>query len=254
MSKAFSLTREDIERAAIEALWVGLITVGALVSFSLGPVPITFQTFFVIFGGFLRGTKAVVPPLLYLLAGLVGLPVFAGGTSGPGFLMGPTAGFALAFPLAGLVAGLSFPRGTIFEFAFYGGLATIIIYLGGMLGLHINMGMSYTKALFVCLPFLPGDALKLIAAAALLRKISNFGEDILSSGKFVKVRHNDDDPFNDDDLLSDIDIDGDSDDDSDDDSDIYDDPFSDRTPTRNRNRRTRTRNRNRRNRRRGGRA
>ncbi|WP_448629585.1 biotin transporter BioY [Cellulomonas soli] len=69
-------------------------------------VPITLQTFAVILSGVVlgarRGTFAV---LLYLVIGLAGLPVFAGGTGGTAVLAGPSVGYLLAFPLGAALAG-----------------------------------------------------------------------------------------------------------------------------------------------------
>jgi biotin transport system substrate-specific component len=98
----------------------------------------------------------------------MGLPVFAGGFSGPGLLFGPTAGFALAFPLAAFICGLAAYQPKAYKYILYGALASIFISLAGILGLHINLKVSWQKALFITIPFLPGDGFKVIASAAIM--------------------------------------------------------------------------------------
>jgi biotin transport system substrate-specific component len=81
----------------------GIIATGGL-AFSLGPVPITFQIFFVIFAGlFLPVSYSYVPMAIYLFMGAVGLPVFAGFSSGFEHFISPTGGYLLSFPFASLL-------------------------------------------------------------------------------------------------------------------------------------------------------
>lgn len=86
------------------SLMAVLIAVCAWVSVPVSDVPLTMQTFgiFCAFGllGGRRGTVAVV---VYILMGVVGLPVFAGFAGGLGCVLGPTGGYLLGFIFAGLV-------------------------------------------------------------------------------------------------------------------------------------------------------
>jgi biotin transport system substrate-specific component len=71
------------------------------------PVPFTLQTLFVILSGALLGPRnGAISQIAYLSAGLLGLPVFAGGSFGLARLVGPTGGYLMAFPLAAAVVGL----------------------------------------------------------------------------------------------------------------------------------------------------
>ncbi|MDR2354229.1 MAG: biotin transporter BioY [Deltaproteobacteria bacterium] len=164
-----AITQKDIRAAVRLALWAALIAVGAFLAIPIGPVPITLQTFFVNLAGFKEGPRAFWAPVLYLLAGIVGLPVFAGGVSGPAILWGPSAGFALTFPILALVAGFA-TRGapTFWKFFFYGALANIINLLFGAVGLHINLNLSYPMSFSMLIPFLPGNLIKLVAACFLM--------------------------------------------------------------------------------------
>jgi biotin transport system substrate-specific component len=93
-------------RVAQLAVMVSLLVVSAYVSIPLRPVPITFQDTFVVLTPLLFGSTAYIAILAYLLLGLVGLPVFAGGTSGLVALSGPTGGFLAGFLLVALVIGV----------------------------------------------------------------------------------------------------------------------------------------------------
>jgi biotin transport system substrate-specific component len=92
-------------RVAQLAVMVSLLVVGAYVSIPLRPVPITFQDAFVVLTPLLFGSTAYIAILAYLLLGLVGLPVFAGGTSGLVALSGPTGGFLVGFLLVAIIVG-----------------------------------------------------------------------------------------------------------------------------------------------------
>lgn len=136
------------------------------------PVPITGQTFAVLLIGAALGSKRGAAAMIaYLIEGAAGLPFFAGGASGIGILTGATAGYLAGFVIAAYVIGLLAERGmersvktSIIPFL----IGTVIIYVLGVAWLAMVLG-SFTQALqFGLLPFLVGDAIKLLAAAAAL--------------------------------------------------------------------------------------
>ena len=92
---------------AIMALFVALLAICSWISLPIGPVPFTLQTFavFVVGGllGFKRGTVTVI---VYILLGLVGVPVFSGFKGGVGVIVGPTGGYILGFILTVIVISL----------------------------------------------------------------------------------------------------------------------------------------------------
>ncbi len=164
-------------RAAREAvlLGTGVLLVSLLAQWEVrlpfSPVPVTGQTLGVLLaGGLLGARRGLQAMLLYLGAGLAGLPVFAGGGAGPFQLLGPTGGYLLGFPAAAWVAGLFAGRGwnrtpwrALPAFA----AGNLTIYLFGLPWLALFVGWNQAPALGV-FPFLAGDAVKILLAAALL--------------------------------------------------------------------------------------
>jgi biotin transport system substrate-specific component len=136
------------------------------------PVPITGQTFGVLLIGAALGSKrGVAALLLYITEGAFGLPFFAGGASGFGILTGATAGYLVGFVVAAYVVGLLAERGlersvrtSIIPFL----AGTVVIYLFGVAWLAIILGGLGKAIVAGVLPFLVGDAIKLVAAALVL--------------------------------------------------------------------------------------
>ncbi|MEZ7197610.1 biotin transporter BioY [Pseudodesulfovibrio karagichevae] len=156
------------------ALMAALIGAGAYLIMPIGPVPVSMQPFFIFLAGYLLGPRhAVLAMGLYLLAGIIGLPVFAGGKSGLGYLLGPTGGYLIGFLgtafLCGLArtreGGLPWLRGTL------AGLAAVgVAYLTGAVWLKFVLSLTWTKAVALgVLPFIPWDMLKVVVALACAR-------------------------------------------------------------------------------------
>jgi biotin transport system substrate-specific component len=173
MEQAHSLAA--IQRLVWIALLAALTAAGAVIAVPLpfSPVPVTLQTMFVLLAGLILGSRGgVLAVLLYLAAGGLGLPVFAGGRGGLAMLLGPTGGFMLGFLGAALLCGLSgrhgspsFPRNIAFCVA-----GSLVILLSGSLRLMSALDISPAEALLVgAVPFLPGEMLKSWAAASIHR-------------------------------------------------------------------------------------
>jgi len=159
------------------ALFAALTGVGGLIAIPLPftPVPITLQTFFTFLAGAILGKYlGALSQVIYLLLGVVGVPVFAKGSSGIGPLLGPTGGYLMGFiPAAFLVGWIlerreKAPFGLIF-LAMVVGL--IAIYLPGVGWLAWVAGLNLAKAFLLgVLPFLPGDAVKIVVGALIVKK------------------------------------------------------------------------------------
>lgn len=173
----------QLQMTVYASLFAALTAAGAYLSIPIGPVPINLQTLFVLLAGLLLGRRWGAAGIgVYLLAGALGLPVFAGGTGGIGIIIGPTGGYLVGFFLAVYVIGLisEIKRSHVLDLtAMIAG--TLIIYVCGVAWLMVVTHMNLVKGLAAGLfPFLPGDGLKIAAAfflARTIRPIMNKAED-----------------------------------------------------------------------------
>jgi len=159
-------------RDAFLVVAFSLVTaLSAQVVIPLAPVPITGQTFGVLLTGALLGPRlGAMAMALYLVEGGLGLPFFAGGAGGAARLVGPTGGYLLSYPFAAALVGGLAVRGwdrkplTMLAAMLLGSL--VVFALGaGWLAHFVGPGRAVTAGV---LPFLPGDAVKALAAAGLL--------------------------------------------------------------------------------------
>ncbi|MBA2627950.1 MAG: biotin transporter BioY [Gemmatimonadales bacterium] len=137
------------------------------------PVPITLQPLAVLaVAGVLGAAEGGAALVLYLAAGLLGFPVFAGGGFGILRLIGPTGGYLLAFPFAAAVTGLiAHVRGEVGPLwrvlaACVAGMA--IIHAGGVAQLAVLGGDPALAFRMGFVPFFTGDLLKIGLAAAII--------------------------------------------------------------------------------------
>ncbi|MBN1636350.1 MAG: biotin transporter BioY [Deltaproteobacteria bacterium] len=169
-----------MRQISIIPLFAALTALGALIRIPFIPVPITLQTFFVLMSGIVLGPKAgFYSQVIYLLIGLMGLPVFAGG-GGLSYIFKPSFGYLIGFMLAPIPAGYVVNKMGISPVSVF--LAALVgsatIYLIGMTYLIFNMiymlqqpnaiGIALKAGLLV---FLPGDFLKCILMAFLIPKV-----------------------------------------------------------------------------------
>ncbi len=153
---------------AYSAAFVGLITLGGWISLPFFPVPLTLQSLFVILAGIVMKRSAVIPVIIYILLGVLGVPVFHNGIAGIGVLLGPTGGFLIGFIVAALITGLAYESKP--DFIRIPGIvaSTIAIYCFGILWMMYSLGLGLVPAIVAgALPFIPGDAIKAGAAYAI---------------------------------------------------------------------------------------
>ena len=157
------------------ALMAALISVLAPLSIPLaGQVPVSLATLAVMLSGALIGSKAgTLSALIYLLLGFIGIPVFAGWTSGAGILFGMTGGYLFGYLPLAFVTGLFYETKASPLSLFLGMLAgTVILYVLGTLWFMKYTGMALAASLSACvIPFLPGDLLKMILVVILAPRI-----------------------------------------------------------------------------------
>lgn len=137
----------------------------------LSPVPMTLQPLAVLAVGGLLGPAAGVSALiLYIVLGVLGLPVFAGGGAGALHLIGPTGGYLLAFPVAAGVTGALAAHAphSVFRVLLACVTGMVIIHVGGVAQLALLGGDPRLAFRVGFLPFLTGDLLKVGLAALLI--------------------------------------------------------------------------------------
>lgn len=135
----------------------------------VSPVPISLTTFILYVAIYVLGTRdAFLSYIIYLLLGFVGIPVFSGFAGGAAKLAGPTGGYLVGFlfmiPLTGILfekAGKSRTK-QIAAMA----LGTLVCYLFGTVWLCLQLKLDFAGGLATgVIPYLPGDAAKIIAAS-----------------------------------------------------------------------------------------
>lgn len=148
------------------------------------PVPISFTNLAIYLAAYVLGMKAcTISYLVYMLLGMIGLPVFSGFSAGVGKLAGPTGGYLIGFIFMALIVGFfveHFP-GKIGYHVLGMVLGLAVCYVFGTVWLAKQLSISFVAGLGVgVIPYLPGDAVKIIFAALigpkLRREIYRLGE------------------------------------------------------------------------------
>ncbi len=164
----------------LTSTFASLTAVGASIQVPLPftPIPITLQTFFVYASGtLLGGHLGALSQSLYILVGMLGLPVFAGWRSGFGVLIGPTGGYLLGFIPGSYVIGKlaeTKTRPSIYWLLFSIAAGTSIIYLIGILQTAAVLGITLSEAMATgVFPFILGDSAKAVVAALVANRIGS---------------------------------------------------------------------------------
>ncbi len=170
MTKKFTV--KDMVLCALLAAMTGILS---QIGIPIGEIPINLALFSVyLAGGLLGSYKGAVSMVVYVMMGAMGLPVFSNFRGGLSVLAGPTGGYILGYLFAALVVGMV---STYWGDAFWkmaigmtGGLA--LCYLFGTIWFVLLTGKGLAAALSTCvIPFLPGDAVKIISAAILVPEL-----------------------------------------------------------------------------------
>ena len=157
---------------------IALVSVCAQVAVPLPgtPVPVTLQSLAVMVAGVVLGpVDGALAVAFYVLIGALGAPVFASGGGGPAWVMGPTGGYLIAFPLVAFILGHASARGRPWWLLPVGiVIAQVVMFTGGVLQLAWVTVRGVSEAFRLgALPFLAGEAFKsalLIGFAVALRR------------------------------------------------------------------------------------
>jgi protein bioY len=173
--------RLDARSITSVGLAAALLVIGSAIALPIGPVPISLQSLVVLTIGITMGKRlGVMAVTVYVIAGLIGLPVFAGLKGGPQYIFAPTFGFIMAFILAAYIVGAGYESSS--NMRRYASLmaATILIYTIGasyfylVQSLHLGNSIPFVKVLqLTVLPFVLGDLIKLHIAFFVGGKLKN---------------------------------------------------------------------------------
>jgi biotin transport system substrate-specific component len=186
------MKNKSILKSTFIAFFASVICLGAVMRIPLGPVPIVLQNMLCILTALLLGGfLGAAPTVLFLIAGLIGLPVYSGGTSGLAVWAGPTGGFLSGYLLGAFLAGIisgkpkleekAFNWKTLFRLSLATIAGMIVLYIPGVI--HFTRwaqaagkvpadksAFAYTMAACV-IPYIPGDLIKIVIALPIALKL-----------------------------------------------------------------------------------
>lgn len=172
MSKTFS-----VQKMAIIALMTAVLCILAPISIPvfISPVPVSLGVLAVYLTAYvLSPLDATISVIIFILLGTFGLPVFSGYSGGLSKLVGPTGGYIIGFLFTVYISSLfiHMKKGIIFDvIGMITGLA--ICYILGTIWFSYQQGKGFIASLLLCVvPFLIGDAIKIIVAVILGTQIN----------------------------------------------------------------------------------
>jgi len=157
---------------SLVALFAALTGIGGFIRIPIPYVPLTLQTLMVMFSGLILGGKlGALSQLVYILVGLMGIPIFAHG-GGFGYVLQPTFGYLLGFICGAYIIGkITERRDSLKHSLLFLALVagTLAIYVPGVTVLYFNLNFIQQKAVSLstaikigCLVVLPGDLIKIV--------------------------------------------------------------------------------------------
>ena len=168
--KKFSLTQ-----LIFMALMAAVMCIAGPLAVPIGPVPITLTNLVIYIAvGVLGTAQGTISYCLYLLLGMVGLPVFSGYAGGLGKLAGPTGGYLIGFIAMALIGGIvmEVSHRKLIPTLIGWFIGTAVDYLFGTLWFMFVTKMNLSASLMMCVvPFIPGDLIKIVLAYCLSKKI-----------------------------------------------------------------------------------
>lgn len=182
----------DPRSLALVAVFAALIAASAIVpGVPVGGfgVPITLQTFAIMLTGLvLGGARAAAAVALYLVLAFAGLPIFSGGRAGLQVMAGGSAGYIVGFVLAAFLVGVAAEqvirrapakRRAVWFFLAAAAVTVVASHLPGVLGMMLNLKLSWQAASAADLVFYPGDLLKDAVAAVAAVAVHRAFPDVL---------------------------------------------------------------------------
>lgn len=162
---------KKIKEIAIISLAASMICVLSPISIPIGDIPISLATFIIyLFASILGPKKATISVCIYILVGIIGIPVFSSYRAGINVIVGVTGGYIIGYlPLAFLTGLFSYKfKKQIWMYPVGMIIGTICCYLIGTVWYMVNTKNTLMASLLVCVvPFLLFDVVKIILASLL---------------------------------------------------------------------------------------
>lgn len=159
---------KTVKNLTTVALMAAILCILGPLSLPIGLVPISLATLGIYFTIYVLGMKrATVSCAVYLLIGLIGIPVYSGMTSGPGKLLGPTGGYLIGYLFLAIIGGFFVDKFFDKWYLCLLGLiiSTAVLYAIGTCWLAVQAHMTAGAALMAgVIPFIPGDLAKIVIA------------------------------------------------------------------------------------------
>jgi biotin transport system substrate-specific component len=173
MSKKIQLI--DMIYAALFAVLISILGY-LIIPLPFSPVPLTGQTLAVMLAGsVLSPLQAGLSLITFIFMGIIGLPVFSGGASGIGVIVGSNGGYLIGFLVGAIIISLIKNKSNSIPLLIVANIlgGIIIVYISGVLWLSFITKMGIYKAFTLgALPFIPGDIIKAIIATFIAKRIN----------------------------------------------------------------------------------
>lgn len=156
------------------ALFSAIIAIMSQIAVPIQPVPLNMGIFGVLLCGGLLGKKyGTVSVIVYILLGMVGVPVFSGFRGGFGVIAGPTGGYIAGYIIIAFISGMVCEKTRKIKYmALFMTLSVIFCYCVGTAWYCLVMKSNIVSALMLCvIPFIPWDLIKIMLALFSVKKL-----------------------------------------------------------------------------------
>ena len=176
-------TEKKLLNTVLTALFAALISASCFIQIPLpGGIPILIQDMLAMLSGLILGPlQGGISVLIFLVLGSIGLPVFSGKAGIQVIFGGPTGGFLIGYLLGAVAGGLFLkfllpPESdfktkkayTIVMISISCIIATVVVFIAGIIGFKIVTSSTMTKTLAaVLIPFIPGNLIKIVVMVPL---------------------------------------------------------------------------------------
>ncbi len=186
------MKNKTILKLSFISLFAAIICFGCFMKIPLGPIPIVLQNILCILTSVLLGSYfGGIPTALFLFVGILGLPVYSGGTGGISVWIGPTGGFLPGYLIGAICAGFIAGKPSVQEKKISSKvlIRIIVAMIVGMMILYVpgvihfshwatknnkipvdKNALSYTMAACV-IPYIPGDIIKIVITVPIALKL-----------------------------------------------------------------------------------